>query len=83
MKISRRATPWVAAAGALLPGLCMAADMDGSTLSVLWGVPFAGILLSIALMPLLAPIFWHHHFGKVAAAWGLESQLPWAAVLEM
>jgi hypothetical protein len=32
------------------------ADMDGSTLSVLWAVPFAGILLSIALMPLLAPI---------------------------
>jgi hypothetical protein len=78
MKISRRAAPWVAAAGALLPGLCMAADMDGSTLSVLWGVPFAGILLSIALMPLLAPIFWHHHFGKVAAAWGLAFLLPFA-----
>jgi len=78
MKISRRAGPWVAAAGALLPGLCMAADIDGSTLSVLWGVPFAGILLSIALMPLLAPIFWHHHFGKVAAAWGLAFLLPFA-----
>ena len=78
MKISRRAAPWVAAAGALLPGLCMAADIDGSTLSVLWGVPFAGILLSIALMPLLAPIFWHHHFGKVAAAWGLAFLLPFA-----
>ena len=78
MKISRRAAPWVAAAGALLPGLCMAADIDGSSLSVLWGVPFAGILLSIALMPLLAPIFWHHHFGKVAAAWGLAFLLPFA-----
>ena len=61
-----------------LPGLAAAADLDGSQLSVLWGVPFAGILLSIALLPLLAPIFWHHHFGKVAAAWGLAFLVPFA-----
>ncbi|KAB2894721.1 MAG: sodium:proton antiporter, partial [Burkholderiaceae bacterium] len=47
------------------PAWAGAAELDGRTLSVLWGVPFAGILLSIALMPLLAPVFWHHHFGKV------------------
>ena len=41
----------------MLPGLAMAADIDGSSLSVLWGVPFAGILLSIALMPLLTNKF--------------------------
>ena len=29
-------------------------------------------------MPLLAPIFWHHHFGKVAAAWGLAFLVPFA-----
>ncbi|WP_370540347.1 sodium:proton antiporter [Acidovorax sp. ACV01] len=63
---------------AALPGMAVAADIDGSTLSVLWGVPFAGILLSIALMPLMAPIFWHHHFGKVAAAWGLVFLVPFA-----
>ena len=45
-----------------------------------WGVPFAGILLSIALVPLLAPRFWHHHFGKVAAGWGLVFIVPFAAV---
>ena len=44
-------------------GGAIAADFDGSQLSVIWGVPFAGILLSIALMPLLVPHFWHHHFG--------------------
>src|SRR6218665_3048585 len=55
-----------------------AADIDGATLSLLWGLPFAGILLSIALLPLLAPIFWHHHFGKVAAAWALAFLLPFA-----
>ncbi|WP_411883619.1 sodium:proton antiporter [Polaromonas sp. YR568] len=69
-----------AAALACLPGLSMAADIDGSRLSWAWGIPFAGILLSIALMPLLAPSFWHHHFGKVAAAWTLVFFLPFAAV---
>ncbi|MDP2066792.1 MAG: sodium:proton antiporter [Burkholderiaceae bacterium] len=58
-----------------------AAELDGSQLSVLWGVPFAGILLSIALVPLLAPIFWHHHFGKIAAAWALLFIVPFALVL--
>lgn len=53
--------------------------MDGSALSPLWGVPFAGLLLSIALAPLLAPSFWHHHYGKVAAAWALAFVLPFAA----
>jgi len=50
--------------------------MDGATLSALWAVPFAGLLLSIALFPLLAPTFWHHHYGKVAAAWSLAFLLP-------
>jgi len=68
------------AALAAAPGLAMAADLDGSALAIWWGVPFAGILLSIALMPLLAPIFWHHHFGKVAAGWGLLFLLPFALV---
>ncbi|MBU2499703.1 sodium:proton antiporter, partial [bacterium] len=32
----------------------------------LWtAIPFAGILLSIALFPLVAPHFWHRHFPKV------------------
>jgi Na+/H+ antiporter NhaD/arsenite permease-like protein len=70
----------VAAALWALPGWALAADMDGSTLPLWWGVPFAGILLSIALIPLLAPIFWHHHFGKVVLAWGLAFLLPFAAV---
>ncbi|HAJ12484.1 MAG TPA: sodium:proton antiporter, partial [Comamonadaceae bacterium] len=63
-----------------MPLLAQAADIDGSQLSILWGVPFAGILLSIAIMPLLAPMFWHHHFGKVSAAWALAFLLPFAAI---
>ncbi len=70
----------VLGAGLLFSGMTQAAEFDGSQLSVVWGVPFAGILLSIALMPLLLPHFWHHHFGKVAAAWALAFLLPFAAV---
>lgn len=67
-------------AAGCMPLLAQAADIDGSQLSILWGVPFAGILLSIAIMPLLAPMFWHHHFGKVSAAWALAFLLPFAAI---
>ncbi len=67
-------------AATLLPGLSRAAELDGSQLSVWWGVPFAGVLLSIALVPLLAPAFWHHHFGKVSAAWALAFLVPFAIV---
>ena len=38
------------------------------------------MLLSIALMPLLVPQFWHHHFGKVVAGWSLAMLLPFAAL---
>lgn len=65
---------------ACLPALSLAADMDGSTISAWWGIPFAGLLLSIALFPLLAPVFWHHHFGKVSLAWSAAFLLPCAAV---
>jgi Na+/H+ antiporter NhaD/arsenite permease-like protein len=64
----------------VLPTLAHAAELDGAALALWWGVPFAGLLLSIAVMPLLAPIFWHHHYGKVAAAWGLAFFLPFALV---
>lgn len=75
-----RVIRWGLALGllAVWPSLAGAAELDGAQLSVLWSVPFAGILLSIAVMPLLAPMFWHHHFGKVAAAWALAFLLPFA-----
>lgn len=53
--------------------------MDGARLSLFWVVPFAGILLSIAVIPLAAPMFWHHHFGKVSLVWALAFLLPFAA----
>ncbi|MDW9226895.1 citrate transporter family protein [Burkholderia cepacia] len=59
-----------------VPALASAATLDGASLSALWGIPFAGILLSIALFPLVAPVFWHHHFGKIAAAWAVVFLIP-------
>ena len=47
------------------------------TLLPLWScIPFACMLLSIALMPLLAPEFWHHNFGKVSALWAASLGIP-------
>ena len=73
---------WLAAATLLLfwPVMSSAAEIDGSALSVFWALPFAGILLSIALVPLVLPSFWHHHFGKISVAWTLAFFLPFAMV---
>lgn len=63
----------------LLPGLALGADLDGASLSLAWTLPFAGILLSIALFPLFAPGVWHHHFGKIVALWTLAFLGPFVA----
>ncbi|HEY1226230.1 MAG TPA: sodium:proton antiporter, partial [Ramlibacter sp.] len=77
---TRRSRGWLLAAAACAPQLALAADIDGRQLGAWWGVPFAGLLLSIATLPLLAPSFWHHHFGKVAAGWAMAFLLPFALV---
>ena len=72
------------AAGAIMmlgAPTAMAADLDGSTLGIAWGLPFAGLLLSIALLPLFAPSLWHHHFGKITAAWTLALLVPLAGMV--
>ncbi len=48
----------------------------GAALPAWSALPFVGILLSIALFPLLAPRFWHHHYPKVAAAWSVLLLVP-------
>jgi len=48
----------------------------GALLSLWTGLPFVGILLSIALFPLLAPKFWHHHYPKVSLFWAAVFALP-------
>ena len=63
----------------IAPAAAFAAGPDGAALPAAWGLPFAGLLLSIALFPLGAPAFWHRHFGKIAAFWGAAFALPFAA----
>jgi Na+/H+ antiporter NhaD/arsenite permease-like protein len=47
----------------------------------LWSViPFVGILLSIAIFPLVAPKFWHHHFGKVSLFWAFIIVVPFVII---
>jgi Na+/H+ antiporter NhaD/arsenite permease-like protein len=62
----------------LAPAPASAAELDGATLSSVWALPFLGILLSIALGPLLFHQLWEHHYGKIALAWGILTALPLA-----
>lgn len=48
----------------------------GEVLPLYSCIPFGGMLLSIALFPLFAPKFWHHHFGKVSAFWAAAIAVP-------
>ena len=48
----------------------------GGDLSLFSLIPFIGILLSISIIPLLAPIFWHHNFGKISAFWSILFIIP-------
>ena len=53
-----------------------APHIPGAELSAIWVIPFACMLLSIALGPLLIPHFWEHNFGKVSVFWGLAFLSP-------
>src|SRR5690349_1096347 len=70
----------LAVAVAFLPQLAVAMDshFDGRTLSLAWGLPFAGLLLSIAIVPLFSTSLWHHHYGKFSLAWALAFVAPFA-----
>ncbi len=69
-----------------LPIICLGAGggyggdyhLDGSlaNMGIIWVVPFAGILLSIAIFPLVLPDFWHHNFGKISLFWASILIIP-------
>ena len=65
------------AIGIILPDPAFAAEaLPGATMSLLWALPFAGILLCIATGPLFFPHVWEHHYGKIAAGWSLLVMVP-------
>lgn len=65
---------------AAVDGTVGAPHLEGADLRLFWIVPFIGILLSIAIFPLVAPSFWHHNFGKISAFWGAAFLLPFTLV---
>jgi Na+/H+ antiporter NhaD/arsenite permease-like protein len=52
--------------------------LPGAEMSLLWALPFAGILLCIATGPLLYAHFWEHHYGKISALWSALVIVPMA-----
>jgi Na+/H+ antiporter NhaD/arsenite permease-like protein len=56
------------------------ATLDGATLSWPWALPFAGILLTIALAPLASRRLWQRHYGKLAFVWAALALTPMAAL---
>ncbi|MDP8237573.1 MAG: sodium:proton antiporter [Candidatus Hatepunaea meridiana] len=61
-------------------GFHAAAEKMARELPLWAGLPFAGILLSIAFFPLILPHFWHKHFPKVSFAWSLVFAIPFIFV---
>lgn len=53
-----------------------APHLAGENLAIFWIIPFVGILLSIAIFPLIASDFWHHNFGKISLFWALSLIAP-------
>ena len=68
----------------MLPSFALSADaghgsvphLNGEGLAIFWVIPFVGILLSIAVMPLVALDFWHHNFGKISLFWAASLIIP-------
>ena len=40
-------------------------------LGLIYVIPFVGILLSIAILPLVAHHFWEKNYGKIALMWAI------------
>src|ERR1700719_2338497 len=60
------------------PATANAAELDNLILSWPWALPFIGLLLSIAVGPLVAPKLWHAHYGKIAFMWSALTIAPLA-----
>jgi Na+/H+ antiporter NhaD/arsenite permease-like protein len=60
-----------------------AAPLDGSALHWPWALPFLGIVLTIAIAPLLFPRLWLRHYGKLAFIWSALAIVPLAALYDI
>lgn len=60
----------------------MTSEPFGALLPLWTGLPFVGILLSIAFFPLLAPSFWERHYPKVSLFWAALFAVPFLLVFK-
>jgi Na+/H+ antiporter NhaD/arsenite permease-like protein len=75
----RHVVPVLIALGALIvaaPAEAAEQGVDGRSLSLWWVLPFAGVLLSIAIVPLISPHWWHRFYGPVMLGWALAFVVP-------
>jgi Na+/H+ antiporter NhaD/arsenite permease-like protein len=75
--------PLLVFVAALVPSIAQAAPLDGTALRWPWALPFVGILLTIAVGPLLFLRVWHDHYGKIAFGWGVLAIVPIAAIYDV
>ena len=50
--------------------------IPAENLNLFWCLPFAFLLLSIGLIPLVREKLWHHHYGKITFLWALIFLIP-------
>ncbi|MGL4558392.1 MAG: sodium:proton antiporter, partial [Afipia sp.] len=68
----------------LLPAPAFAAEgLNGAKLSILWALPFVGVLLCIATGPVFYPHVWEHHYGKFTAFWAALIVVPLFATADI
>jgi Na+/H+ antiporter NhaD/arsenite permease-like protein len=67
----------------IAPASAHAAPLDGAALRWPWALPFIGILMTIAIAPLLVPKFWQRHYGKLAFVWAALAVVPLAALYDL
>jgi Na+/H+ antiporter NhaD/arsenite permease-like protein len=54
--------------------------INGAQLGAVWVAPFVCLLLSIAILPVSLPHFWHDHYGKVSLFWSLAFLAPYSVL---
>src|SRR5688500_13474105 len=74
----RHALHAAAVAVVLGPLPAPAAAPERPPLGLAWTLHFAGLLLCIALGPLLFERLWHRRLGGIAALWAALMLVPWA-----
>ena len=80
IRVTRLACLALLALAALAPSPAQAASLDGRSLGLVWALPFAGILLSIALLPQVSPHHWERWMAPIVAVWVAATLLPLALV---